>query len=253
MDQYSHTKPKDKHVDKSKEFMREQHKGKSLRHKDSTVDSQNFKYMAWRPGKMLVGSQEPSDLISSMDQNEPVEPLTIGTDSAVEPLDSIPPAINIVTPKTQSQIITDLYVLEPARYAEYFEWADGNPNKEDRIGYIVQLYKNKIEFALNPKRAIGVISSHSGVIATSQLGWYESDIKDKESIEGNKSETHVYLQRSKRKELNPVGILGKLYVRDNGKCIVGEYCDCVDGIAIPGKIWPILERNSHNIIRILYR
>jgi hypothetical protein len=62
-----------------------------------------------------------------------------------------------------------------------------------------------------------------------------------------------YIPRSKRKEWSQIGLLGKLYVYDDGNCVVGERCDCIGGIAVPGNKWQILERSSENTISILYR
>lgn len=31
----------------------------------------------------------------------------------------------------------------------------------------------------------------------------------------------------------PIGLIGKLYVRDNSKCVVGNKCECQNGIAVP--------------------
>ena len=63
----------------------------------------------------------------------------------------------------------------------------------------------------------------------------------------------TYIPRSQRKEWSPIGLLGKIYVIDNGSCVVGSKCSCENGIAIPGTDWRILERKTANIIRILYK
>ena len=63
----------------------------------------------------------------------------------------------------------------------------------------------------------------------------------------------VYIPRSQRKEWSPIGLMGKLYVRDNGQCVVRSKCSCENGIAIPGNDWYVMERKSENIIRILYK
>ena len=62
-----------------------------------------------------------------------------------------------------------------------------------------------------------------------------------------------YIPRSLRKEWSCIGLLGKIYVRDNGQCIVGQKCDCVDGIAVPGNKWKVIKRNAENVIWILYK
>lgn len=65
--------------------------------------------------------------------------------------------------------------------------------------------------------------------------------------------TQEYIPRSMRKEWSPVGLLGKIHVYDNGECIVGEKCDCLNGIAVPGTSWYVLQRITPNIIRVLYK
>ena len=65
--------------------------------------------------------------------------------------------------------------------------------------------------------------------------------------------TKEYIPRSQRPEWMPVGLLGKIYVRDNGLCKVGSKCSCRDGIAIPGNRWYILSRSSPNVIRVLFK
>ena len=62
----------------------------------------------------------------------------------------------------------------------------------------------------------------------------------------------TYVPRSQRPEWSPVGMMGKLFVRDDGQCVVGSRCDCVNGIAVPGTRWPVLSRSDTDTIRILY-
>ena len=52
-----------------------------------------------------------------------------------------------------------------ADYAEFFEWLDGNPNDEDRVGYFVTLDGNKIRIATNEDDYIlGVVSGEPFVL-----------------------------------------------------------------------------------------
>lgn len=60
------------------------------------------------------------------------------------------------------------------------------------------------------------------------------------------------IPRSQRPEWSPVGMFGKIYVRDNGECIVDELCSAENGIAVPGKDWKVMQRISNNVIRILF-
>jgi trimeric autotransporter adhesin len=62
----------------------------------------------------------------------------------------------------------------------------------------------------------------------------------------------TYVPRSQRKEWIPVGMLGKIYVRDNGHVQVGHKCDCLNGIAVPGNTYRVLARSSPNVVRILF-
>lgn len=51
-----------------------------------------------------------------------------------------------------------------ADYAEYFEWADGNPAREDRTGCSVSLDGNKIRPAASGDVVIGVVTSRPTVV-----------------------------------------------------------------------------------------
>jgi len=62
-----------------------------------------------------------------------------------------------------------------------------------------------------------------------------------------------YIPRSARKEWTPVSLLGKVYVRDDGTCIPGQKCDCINGIATNGTTWRVLKRMSTNVIKILLK
>ena len=65
--------------------------------------------------------------------------------------------------------------ISAADYAEYFEWLDGNPDNEDRVGYTVVLENGKMRFATeldDPIDILGVISAVPGVIGDSAWsGW----------------------------------------------------------------------------------
>ncbi len=224
----------------------------------------------------------------------------------------------------------DFWNINGADYAEYFEWNDGNPENEDRIGYFVQLNNDKIINATDSNNVIGITSSTygtSGLIGDSQeSGWQAANLRDdfgriqikfsykqklidilnkykientnqidtilnsedselmknnlieaelyftKENIDidsvkeeiRNVTPTgvaipnpdydpdQIYIPRSNRKEWTPVGLMGKMFVRDNGQCIVGQKCDCQNGIAIPGTNWHVIGRSAANVIKVLY-
>lgn len=64
-------------------------------------------------------------------------------------------------------------------YAEYFEWADGNPDLEDRVGRSVCLVGHQIRLAQPGDDVIGVISAMAGVIGdAAELTWRDMYQKD---------------------------------------------------------------------------
>ena len=59
------------------------------------------------------------------------------------------------------------YTSPCADYAEYFEWADGNPNNEDRAGYFVKLKDGKIVLCEDFDTPLGIISATPAIIGDS--------------------------------------------------------------------------------------
>ena len=59
-------------------------------------------------------------------------------------------------------------------YAEMFEWEDGNPSNEDRVGHSVVFGSSgdKIRVASGSEEPIGVVSARPGVIGDNPLGWH---------------------------------------------------------------------------------
>ena len=59
-------------------------------------------------------------------------------------------------------------------YAEMFEWEDGNPSSEDRVGYSVVFGSSgdKIRIASGSEEPIGVVSARPGVIGDNPMGWH---------------------------------------------------------------------------------
>ena len=178
-----------------------------------------------------------------------------------------------------------------ADYAEYFEWKDGNPNNEDRVGYIVTLDGDKIVKANTGDDVLGICSGTAMVLGDSaEWNWnkryltddfgriiYEDRMEHHEAIynddgelikEAWDEEVHApkqnpeydaskpYIKRADRPEWQIVGMMGKLYVRDDGSCIVNGYADVKDGIATKanGKTnMRVMERVSDNIVRVLMK
>lgn len=131
-------------------------------------------------------------------------------------------------------------------FSEYFEWFDGNPTNEDRVGYMVQLNGGKIELADSFEKCIGIISVTSAFIGNScSLEWHGKYLKDDfgriiyEEIDGkrvpkinpNYDDSLEYIPRDIRKEWGNVGILGQILVRQDGTLKAGDYAGCLNGVA----------------------
>ena len=127
-----------------------------------------------------------------------------------------------------------------ADYAEYFEWQDGNPDNEDRVGYAVSLVGNKIKIAEAGEEVIGVISGNPSVVGdTAWNDWQDKYLKDDfgrylweeyADEDGNTTDDNgdllkrrvlnpdyddslEYQPREDRQEWDVVGLMGKLRVR----------------------------------------
>ena len=130
-----------------------------------------------------------------------------------------------------------------ADFAEYFEWADGNPNNEDRVGYMVQMNDTKIEKATDFANCIGIVSGTAAFISGGCLfewhGKYLRDdfgreLKDEngESIlNPNYNKDLEYIPREYRKEWSPIGLVGQVLTRQDGTLKIGGFAGCKDGIA----------------------
>lgn len=170
-------------------------------------------------------------------------------------------------------------------YAEYFEWADGNPEAEDRVGYLVALDGDKIRLATPDDEILGIISGTVAVLGdnyewqwqgkylTDDYGRVIYDMVDKyEEYEGeqvylgtfpeprinpNWDESATYIPRAKRKEWDAVGLLGKLYVRDDGTCKPNDYIKVgADGIATVSAEktnMRVMSRKTDNIVKVYVR
>ena len=112
-----------------------------------------------------------------------------------------------------------------ADYAEWFEWADGNPHREDRRGLSVVLEGAKIRPAHSDEDPIGVISAAPALIGDGDLGeWKRRWLRDAFGAllldEHGKRQEHPeydpsrsYVPREHRPEWALVGLLGKLRLR----------------------------------------
>ena len=157
-----------------------------------------------------------------------------------------------------------------ADYAEFIKpWADGNPDNEDRVGYMVTIKDGYLYKANDGDYIIGITSGNPSVVGNGDENYYWKYERDEfnriiyedveELIETTDNDGNVvfiksgniiknarpkisenydsslqdsYIERSKRPEWDYVGMRGIVSVRDDGTCITGGFCKCgTDGIA----------------------
>lgn len=180
-----------------------------------------------------------------------------------------------------------------ADYAEFSEWADGNPNDEDRRGYFVTYDEekpSKIRKANEGDYILGIVSGNPCIIGNADEDWmgryvfdefgtiqYEEVEEEEEYVDEETGETKTrtvtitkykenpdydptreYEQRENRKEWSAVGWLGVLQVRDDGSCIPGGYCKPINGgIATTSErgtdTYRVLERVTDNIVKVVLK
>jgi len=131
-----------------------------------------------------------------------------------------------------------------ADYAECFEWADGNPENEDRRGMLVSLKGDRIVPA-HGDNILGAVSAHLSVVGnayeehwhgkykTDVFGAFVTDKDGKPILSADYDPNREYIPRSKRPEWAAVGLVGRLIVADNGKCVPGGYVSARSGKAVP--------------------
>lgn len=180
-----------------------------------------------------------------------------------------------------------------ADYAEYLEWADGNPNNEDRRGYFVTFDEEKPNMIrkanANDIYILGVVSGNPCIIGNSDECWLGKNLFDEfnspiyeevdqeiefenedgeietetitvqqHKVNPNYDPTQPYKHRSERQEWSAVGWIGVLPTRDDGTCEVGGYCTWGDdGIAVsasPSRFnYRVIERVNENIVKIVLK
>lgn len=186
--------------------------------------------------------------------------------------------------KTKSTITANT----SADYAELFEWEDGNPNNEDRVGRFVTLNGDKIRIANNKDDYIlGVISGRPFLLGNGDCDvWtkmiekdpfgrdlyedkyatYTNQITGEEKFKINSQgqailygnygiinpeydPTQKYISRLDRPEWAPVGMLGVLAIYTDGTPQVNGYCKCDPfGLATASELG---ELNSYRVIKKL--
>lgn len=175
-----------------------------------------------------------------------------------------------------------------ADYAEFFEWKDGNPEAQDRVGYIVSLDGDKLTLANEGDYILGVVSGTATVLGDNpEWNWakrwvtddfgriqyedvvihHEAEERNGETIPAwdetikapvvnpNYDPDQEYTKRADRPEWSAVGMMGKLYVRDDGTCQVNEYAKPINGVATASTsgTMRVIERVSDNVIRVVIK
>lgn len=137
-----------------------------------------------------------------------------------------------------------VYNTTGADYAEFFEWADGNPKNEDRRGLLVKLVGDRIA-AAHGDDILGAVSCRPSVIGNAYeehwRGKYKTDIygdyilddDGKPQLSDDYDPEREYIPRSQRQEWVPVGMVGRLVIRDNGKCQPGGFVSARQGVGVP--------------------
>lgn len=177
-----------------------------------------------------------------------------------------------------------------ADYAEFFEWVDGNPNGEDRIGRVVTLEGEQIRYAnANDTYILGIVSGTALILGDNPGSeWKDKFLKDDfgrwqyETVEDfieyydyEKGENVVestgfvtrrklnpaynpdeeYISRRERDEWEIIGMMGKLHVIDDGTCIPNSYAKLAQDGTVTHSDEPttlrVMKRVSDNVILVL--
>lgn len=146
------------------------------------------------------------------------------------------------------QVLSDNGIVTTgADFAESFEWNDGNPDNEDRVGLFVKLSlddsgapNGKIE--VGGENTIGPVSAAPGFLSNATpMKWkgkhlrddFDREVKDSEGrpmLNPNYDESHNYISRSARKEWAPIGMIGRLRVKASSN--IGIYPSSKSGLTV---------------------
>jgi hypothetical protein len=172
-------------------------------------------------------------------------------------------------------------------FAELFEWADGNPNDEDRRGLFVALEGDKIKLANPGDDYIGIVSGSQAFVGNSASeewqGKYLTDVfgtrltkeveipeqKDKDSreiihpaytttqyiVNPDYNPDEPYIMRENRQEWDIVGLLGQVVMVDDGTCIAGGYVKpLINGIGTAASSgYRVMKRIDDTHIKVLVK
>ena len=148
---------------------------------------------------------------------------------------------NIFTVDKFGDVTAHAYNTSSADFAEYFEWADGNPEAADRMGLLVDQIGDKIAPAQGTE-FFGAISARASVVGnayedywhgkylTDVFGRVQYDKKGRAIISPEFDPSREYVPRSQRPEWAVTGLTGCIIVVDDGSCKVGGYVSARQGI-----------------------
>ncbi|MCI8363385.1 MAG: hypothetical protein HFG34_00295 [Eubacterium sp.] len=188
---------------------------------------------------------------------------------------------------------TNSTIATGADYAEYFEWSDGNPDGEDRVGLFVTFDEQnpeKIRIASPGDYILGIVSGYPNTIGNGDEDWrgryvldefgryleetyeYEEIWQDKDGVKHTESKEGIrykenpeydpdelYIPREERPEWSAIGMVGVLSVYDDGTCQVNGYCRCgEDGTATLAEertfdTYRVIHRINDNIIKVVIK
>lgn len=154
-----------------------------------------------------------------------------------------------------------------ADYAEFFEWEDGNPMREDRVGRFVTLHGDKIALAASQDDYIlGVVSGQPFVLGNGDCDtWNGMFLRDsfgriiceenRPKINPQYDPAQKYVSRFDRAEWAPIGMLGILSVHDDGSCKVNGYCRCNQAAIATNAPsgYRVIARAADNAIKIVLK
>lgn len=179
------------------------------------------------------------------------------------------------------------YNATGADYAELFEWADGNPDNEDRVGRFVTLHGDRIALAGPEENFIlGIVSGAPSVVGNAHddqwQGMYLYDVfgrplwedvevpaqlgpdgeviaeahtEHRQKLNPAYDSSQKYQPRSQRPEWDAVGMLGKLVVEDDGSCVPDSWCrPGLQGIAVASQErtrWRVMSRLDCSHVKVL--
>ena len=204
---------------------------------------------------------------------------------------SLPSYSNAFRVNYSGAVYAMTYNTSGADYAEFIKpWADGNPDKEDRVGFMVTIKNGYLEKANDGDYIIGITSGNPAVIGNGDEDFYWKYERDKfnriiyepvtEKFETGQLDENgepiykiqetfkpklsndydpelqdSYVERRYRPEWSYVGMRGIVPVRDDGSCEAGGFCKCgVNGVATKSErgldTYYVIERIDDNIISV---